>query len=146
MPDLKPSMLIVEDEELTRNTLAQIFKGLGYSVRSASEGLAALIEMRQELPEVLLSDLYMTGMSGFELLSVVRRRFPAVRVLAMSGAFTGNEVPCGVAADAFYAKGSGMGALLKALESLFLSLSGVALRRDRSGSSEAWSIRREPSL
>jgi hypothetical protein len=45
-------------------------------------------------------------MSGFEFLSVVRRRFPQVLVIAMSGAFeTGNAVPGGVIADAFYAKG-----------------------------------------
>ena len=45
-------------------------------------------------------------MSGFELLSVVRRRFPVIAVIAMSGAHSGVFVPSGVAADAFYAKGS----------------------------------------
>jgi hypothetical protein len=38
----------------------------------------------------------------------------------MSGAFSGNEVPAGVAADAFYQKGSNMGALLRTIESLRL--------------------------
>jgi hypothetical protein len=57
-------------------------------------------------------------MSGFELLSVVRRRFPAILAIAMSGAFSGNEVPSGVAADAFYQKGSSMGALLRIIEAL----------------------------
>ena len=136
MSDLKPSMLIVEDEELTRTSLAQIFKGIGHSVRSASDGLAALIEMRQEMPEILVSDLYMTGMSGFELLSVVRRRFPAVRVLAMSGAFSGNEVPDGVTADAFYAKGNGVAVLVKAIESL-----PFANRQSYEGPESSWTQR-----
>jgi len=60
----------------------------------------------------------MPGMSGFELLSIVRRQFPAIRVIAMSGAFSGNQVPCGVIADAFYEKGNGVAVLLKAIESV----------------------------
>ena len=60
----------------------------------------------------------MPDMSGFELLSVVRRRFPAILVIAMSGSFSGNEVPSGVPADAFYQKGSSLGALLQIIRTL----------------------------
>jgi hypothetical protein len=49
---------------------------------------------------------------------VVRRRYPSVRVIAMSGSFSGNEVPSGVAADAFYEKGSSIGALLRIMGKL----------------------------
>jgi CheY-like chemotaxis protein len=79
--------------------------GLGLRVRSASDGLAALVEMRHETPDILLSDLNLPGRSGFELLSVVRRRFPTVLVIAMSGAFSGDQVPCVVTAHAFFPKG-----------------------------------------
>jgi CheY-like chemotaxis protein len=72
------------------------------------------VQMRHAVPDILLSDLNMPGMSGFELLSIVRRRFPSTRVIAMSGAFTGDQVPPGVAADAFYAKGrSGVTPLIR---------------------------------
>jgi hypothetical protein len=47
----------------------------------------------------------MPQMSGFELLSVVRRRFPEILVVASSGAYDASEIPSGVIADAFYAKG-----------------------------------------
>jgi hypothetical protein len=57
-------------------------------------------------------------MSGFELLGEVRRAFPAIQAVAMSGAFSGDEVPSGVAADAFYQKGSSMGSLLRIMSSL----------------------------
>ena len=60
----------------------------------------------------------MPRMSGFELLSIVRRRFPAVPVVAMSGAFFGSAVPPGVAADAFFQKGSGLDRLLRAIKAL----------------------------
>ena len=87
-------------------------------MRSAEDGLSALREIRQENPEILLTDLNMPGMSGFELLSVVRRRFPAILVIAMSGSFSGKEVPSGVHADAFYQKGSSIGALLQIIQTL----------------------------
>ena len=102
--------------------LPMVLSSLGHRVRSASDGLTALIEMRQETPDILLSDLNMPGMSGFELLSVVRRRFPAVRVIAMSGAFSGDRVPSGVTADAFYPKGYGVAPLdVATIQSLTLS-------------------------
>jgi CheY-like chemotaxis protein len=41
-------------------------------VRCAADGLAALVEINQEIPEILLSDLNMPGMSGFELLPLAR--------------------------------------------------------------------------
>ena len=77
MPDLKASILIVEDEESVRTSLAEILRVLGHRVRCASDGLAAMAEINQEIPEILLSDLNMPGMSGFELLPVVRRQIPS---------------------------------------------------------------------
>ncbi|MGA9667859.1 MAG: response regulator, partial [Terracidiphilus sp.] len=93
---------------------------IGYRVRSAEDGFSALREMRHEVPDLLLSDLNMPNMSGFELLSVVRLRFPAIRTIAMSGSFSGNEVPSGVTADAFYEKGSSIRSLLKIIGGLAL--------------------------
>lgn len=60
----------------------------------------------------------MPGMSGFELLSVVRRRFPSIPVIAMSSAFAGRELPAGVAADAFYEKGVDPALLLQIVEDI----------------------------
>ena len=96
----------------SERSFSLVFHQLGYDVRSAEDGFSALSEMRKEIPDILLSDLNMPGMSGFELLSVVRRRFPAIPVIAMSGAFSGSEVPTGVAADGFFQKGSGIDRLL----------------------------------
>ena len=72
----------------------------------------------QENPEIPLSDLNMPEMSGFELLSIVRRQFPTISLVGMSGAFLGTQILCGVTADAFYEKGNGVAVLLKTIESL----------------------------
>jgi CheY-like chemotaxis protein len=98
--------------------MSLVLAELGYSVRSAEDALSALREIRQESPDILLSDLKMPGMSGFELLIMVRRMFPSIKVIATSGSFCGNEVPSGVLADAFYQKGSSASALLHILRSL----------------------------
>jgi CheY-like chemotaxis protein len=118
MPGKLAALLIVDDEPAIRTSISQALTEIGYRVRSAEDGFAALREIRTEVPELLLSDLQMPGMSGFELLSVVRRRFPAIRTIAMSGAFSGNEVPSGVAAERFYQKGSSIAALLRIMETL----------------------------
>jgi CheY-like chemotaxis protein len=116
MPNAKVKLLIVDDELSLRTSLSQIFSTLRYDVQSAEDGFSALAAVRNEMPDILLSDLNMPGMSGFELLSVIRRRLPAIRVIAMSGAFSGDGVPLGVAADAFYEKGRDLGTLLQMVQ------------------------------
>ncbi len=105
MPNPKTKLLVVDDDALVCKNMSTIFSALGYATQTAPNGFAALDAMRDEIPDILLSDLYMPGMSGYELLSVVRRRFPSIRVIAMSEEVSGTEVPPGVAADAFYEKG-----------------------------------------
>jgi CheY-like chemotaxis protein len=116
MKDIKASILIVEDEESVRTSFAEVFAYLGYRTRSVPDGLAALIEIRREVPDILLSDLNMPTMSGFELLSVIRRRFPAIYVIAMSGMFTESQFPPGVTADAYYQKSGGVANLVRIVE------------------------------
>jgi CheY-like chemotaxis protein len=101
MPGTKASLLIVDDEPSIREFLLWVLTEIGYSVRVAEDGLSALTEIRKEIPDMILSDLNMPGMSGFEIISVVRRRLPAIPVIAMSGTFSGDEAPSGLAADAF---------------------------------------------
>jgi CheY-like chemotaxis protein len=118
MPITKARLLIVDDESSVRQSLCRVFEAIGYGVRTAEDGISALNSLREEMPEILISDLNMPGMSGFELLTVVRRRFPDLKTIAMSGAFCGDEVPTGVAADAFYQKGSSVACMVKMIENL----------------------------
>jgi CheY-like chemotaxis protein len=99
-------VVVADDNPILVSVLSEIFRECGYTVRTASDGFAALATIRDRVPDILISDLYMPRMTGFELLSIVRRRFPTIAVIAMSGAYSGLVVPEGVAADGFYAKGS----------------------------------------
>ena len=118
MPETKARLLIVDDDPSIRVLLSQILEENGYGARSAADGLSALDEIRREAPEIVLSDLNMPGMSGFELLPAVRRRFPQIHLIAMSGSFSGHNVPSGVMADAFYQKGASVSTLLRIIESI----------------------------
>jgi len=84
----------------------------GYDVAAADDGFGALLQLRKMPPDVIVSDLNMPQMSGYELLSVVRRRFPQIMTVAMSGDFQGSAVPSGVIADSFFAKGQSPSGLL----------------------------------
>jgi len=112
----KLRLLIVDDEPCIRTLLATVLTQSGYRVQSCAGGLSALSTIREEIPDVLLSDLNMPGMSGFELLAVVRQRFPGIKTIAMSGAYSGSDIPAGVIADAFYGKGSNLHALTQILD------------------------------
>ena len=80
-------ILLADDDEKMLVTLAARLSEEGYDIRTARDGFEALAVMREGAPDLLVSDLKMPNMSGFELLSVVRRRFPAVAVIACSGEF-----------------------------------------------------------
>jgi CheY-like chemotaxis protein len=101
----KTRILVVEDDSSVRLTISELLSERGYEVTTASDGFDALLRLREQVPHLILSDLNMPQMSGFELLSVVRRRFPEILVVASSGAYESSEIPTGVIADAYYAKG-----------------------------------------
>jgi CheY-like chemotaxis protein len=104
MPKLKTRILVVEDDSTVRQTISKLLCDEGYDVSIAVDGFDALLQLQHRVPDLILSDLNMPQMSGFELLSVVRRRFPEILVVASSGAYDSSAVPNGVIADAFYAK------------------------------------------
>src|SRR6202035_3162908 len=116
MPPQKAKILIAEDDASVRDSLEMVFSTLGYVVRTVTDGLQAVAALREAVPDILLADLNMPGMSGYELLSIVNRRFPAVKAIAMSGAFSGHAIPSGLPADAYYEKGEGIISLLRTLE------------------------------
>jgi CheY-like chemotaxis protein len=98
-------VLIVDDEPLVLETSAAIVRSFGFTVRTAPDGFAALKILREVLPDIVLSDLRMPNMSGFELLSIVRRRFPHIPTIGISGEFILATMPLGLLVDHFFQKG-----------------------------------------
>jgi CheY-like chemotaxis protein len=104
---MKGEILVVDDDPVVRESAAKLLLARGYEVLTAEGGFAALEHLRMRkwvLPDLIVCELNMPEMSGFEFLSIVRRRFPKISVIAMSGAYGGEVVPGGVLADSFFAK------------------------------------------
>jgi DNA-binding response OmpR family regulator len=97
-------ILVVDDDPGVLEVSALVLKDRGFEVLTATDGFHALAQLRRSLPDIIVSDLGMPNMSGFELLSVVRRRFPQIAVIGVSGEFDGT-MPTGLIADAFFSKG-----------------------------------------
>jgi CheY-like chemotaxis protein len=116
----KRQVLVVDDDPSLRDCVARLLESAGYDVASAEDGFGALLQLRNTLPDVIISDLNMPGMSGAELLSVVRRRFPQILTMAMSGAYSdSDELPSDVIADGYYPKGENPEILFGTLAQLF---------------------------
>jgi len=125
-------LLVIDDEPLIRDLFQSSLSTEGYEVRVAKDGFAALAQMRGALPDLIVTDLKMPNMSGFEFLSIARRRFPQIPTIAISGEFQAAVEPLGVLADAFFAKPFRFEELLaKVAELLRDAPPRPAIKRDR---------------
>ena len=99
-------VLVVDDDVAIRTCLTILLESVGYDVDTAKDGIEALLLIGKNPPDIIISDLNMPRMSGVDLLSEIRRRFPQVVTIAMSGAYQNvNELPSELLAHGFYAKG-----------------------------------------
>lgn len=98
-------VLLVDDEPSVRDVAGSILESRGYEVLTAADGLDGLHALSQSLPDVIISDLNMPRMSGFEFLAIVRKRFPHIATIAMTGEDFAGKTPSGVLADAYLQKG-----------------------------------------
>jgi two-component system cell cycle sensor histidine kinase/response regulator CckA len=86
-------VMVVEDEPSLRTLFARMIKSLGYRVIVAANGSEALAVVEKEglMPDLLITDVVMPGMSGRELAEHLNRRQPGLKVLFTSG-YTDNAI------------------------------------------------------
>src|SRR5215471_4317736 len=78
-------VLIAEDSEIQRTTLAVLVRLWGFDTETASDGLEALQKIPLFRPKVVISDLQMPRMGGIELLEVLRSKVPNVACIILTG-------------------------------------------------------------
>ena len=98
-------ILVVDDEPSVREAARGILESRGYEVLTAADGLEGLHSLSRSLPDLIISDLNMPRMSGFEFLTIVRERFPHIATIAVSGEYIASREPSGIVADTFLQKG-----------------------------------------
>jgi CheY-like chemotaxis protein len=106
MPDQrKPAVLVVDDDPGMRRLISTVLEGAGFEVHEAEDGLAALAILGGLLPDAIISDLSMPRMSGYELVPVIRRRFPHIPVVVLSGSVGPDVVLPEIGANLYLRKG-----------------------------------------
>jgi len=80
-----PRILVVDDERVIREILADFLSMEGFWVRTAEDGSAALVELSRTHFDLVLSDLKMPNMGGLELLEAIRKHTPQVVTIIMTG-------------------------------------------------------------
>lgn len=79
------SVLLVDDERTLRESCRSILEGLGYRIEVASKGDEALRLVQRRTFDIVLTDLYMSEVSGLDLLRAVIERDPTTIVIVMTG-------------------------------------------------------------
>ena len=82
------NLLIVDDEQEIREMLARHFAFEGYNILQAEDGLEALEVLNNQKVDLVISDIVMPRMSGVELLEVIHKEFPMIRVNMITGYVT----------------------------------------------------------
>ena len=78
-------VLVVDDEPVVTSMVCDVLATVGYVVASAASGEKALNLVPTFNPSVVLLDLAMPGMSGMEVLQHLRREYPHIPVVILSG-------------------------------------------------------------
>ncbi len=82
---MSKTILVVDDEKDIRTSLTGILEDEGYQVGTAASGAEALECARQDLPDLVLLDIWMPGMDGLETLEKLKNLFPQITVVMISG-------------------------------------------------------------
>lgn len=78
------SILVVDDQQDLQEMLTRILAKEGYSVDSAANGEEALGKLRERPFNLVLTDVKMPGLNGFDLIQLIKKEFPSIGVIVMT--------------------------------------------------------------
>lgn len=99
---MKKKILVVDDDFNFRNLMAQMLKEEGYSVSMAEDGISALRILESGIFDILITDIRMPNMDGIKLFNNVKKLYPQMPVIFLTGSAYINAVTKGLKEDAFY--------------------------------------------
>lgn len=79
-----PTIVVVEPDEVGRAAIRELLEADGYQVVPVQSAGAALLQVEAKLPDLVLTELYMDGMDGIELIRALRREWPHLPVVSMT--------------------------------------------------------------
>ena len=79
------SILLVDDDEQLRPMLKMVLERAGHVVNEAGNGREALVSYNRQQTDLVVTDLVMPDKEGLEMIMELRRSYPALKIIAMSG-------------------------------------------------------------
>ncbi len=121
MSNKKPQILIVDDMEDNICLLSMLLESEGYQVDSATSGEEALVKIEAAPPNLVLLDVMMPGINGFQVIEQIRKKpqlakLPIVLLTAHAEVDFAKGIMVG--ADGFFRKPIDLDALVKQVEAL----------------------------
>ncbi len=79
------SILVIDDETDVRDGIKRVLDRAGYSVRIIDNATDAILELRRQVADVVITDIIMPRVNGVDAIDSIVREFPMVRIVAISG-------------------------------------------------------------
>jgi CheY-like chemotaxis protein len=132
-------VLIIDDEQLIRLQVRTALEGEGFIVHEAANGNEGLTRIALAIPDLVITDILMPDKEGIETILELRRRYPSIRIIAISGGGrTGNKdflrTAKHLGADRTLAKPFGLADLLKLVREVLAEAEQAAAAAARSHS------------
>ena len=93
-------VLVIEDDATVRDVLSTLLSFDGFEVRTAADGSIGLDIAERMQPDIVLLDVALPGIDGFEVCRTLRARLPQTRVVMLTGRASSEDELDGVAAGA----------------------------------------------
>ena len=102
-------LLIIDDDVTLRQALTKHLEHAGHEVRQAAEGDAGIRSYERHAADVVIVDIFMPGQGGLQTIGRLRREWPPVKIVAMSGVKSAGAIDVGghavaLGADRFLTK------------------------------------------
>jgi CheY-like chemotaxis protein len=96
-------IVVIEDDAIMREAIAEWLEAAGYRVRKAADGQAGLAAVQSAAPALVVTDIYMPHVSGATVIAEMKQRHSAIPVIAISGLFNSGH---GISANTAIALGA----------------------------------------
>jgi CheY-like chemotaxis protein len=78
-------ILIIDDNEMVRSTIARLLELAGYETVTADNGSEGLVRMREDCPDLIITDIIMPVKEGIETIREILIERPSAKIIAISG-------------------------------------------------------------
>jgi CheY-like chemotaxis protein len=126
---MKKRVLVVDDDDSVRASLKKVLQQAGYDVVLAGGGLEAALRFNRDPIDLLLLDLNLPNLTGWEVFEHVTTRYPLVPVIIITGMPNQYRTALAAGVGALFEKPVEVPALLKRMEELLAEPNEARLRR-----------------